>query len=250
MKLCGYEKKRYARHISLPQIGMRGQIRLKNSSVAVIGAGGLGSSALLYLAAAGIGRIKVIDSEKVDVSNFQRQVIYSEWMRGRPKAGYVVERIGELNRRVRTESFFGKLDKDNADALLRGYDVILDCLDNFTGRDIVNSFCVKTGTPLVHGSVYRFEGHLSVFCMKGGPCYRCLYPYLPKSDVPAGAGIMGALPGVIGSMQALETVKILTGSGKVFSGRVLTYDSLEGSFDIFDLKNRSDCGVCGRRSGK
>ena len=244
------EMARYARHLILPEIGMDGQRRLKAGRVLVIGAGGLGSPAALYLAAAGVGTLGLMDFDAVDFSNLQRQILHGTPDVGRPKLESARDRLTALNPEVRLRLHDGLLTSANALEIFRDYDVILDGTDNFQTRYLVNDACVLTGKPLVYGAIFRFEGQVSVFAAPGGPCYRCLYPEPPPPGlVPscAEAGVFGVLPGLIGTLQATEAIKLLTGAGETLVGRLIVYDALHLKFQELKLKKDADCPVCGTR---
>lgn len=219
----------YQRHVSLPEIGLEGQEKLKQGSVLVIGSGGLGCPALQYLAAAGVGRIGIVDSDVVEASNLQRQTLFGYEDLGRPKAEAAVERLKGLNPHIEIVPRVERFGVGNALSLLEGYEVVLDGSDNFPTRYLVNDACVMTGKPLAFGSIFKFEGQVSVFNFADGPTYRCLFPECPNPrDVPncAEIGVFGVLPGIIGSMQAVEVIKILTGVGEPLSGKLLVFDAL------------------------
>jgi molybdopterin/thiamine biosynthesis adenylyltransferase/rhodanese-related sulfurtransferase len=242
------ERRRYARHLTLPEVGEAGQIALKKSAVLIVGAGGLGSPAALYLAAAGVGRIGLVDFDNVDASNLHRQILYGTMSVGRPKLDAARARLFDLNPEITIETHAEKLTSANALEILRKYDIIVDGTDNFPTRYLVNDACVLLGRPNVYGSIYRFDGQASVFDAKRGPCYRCLYPDPPPPHlVPscAEAGVLGVLPGVIGSIQATEAIKIITGSGEPLIGRLLLFDALQMSFRTLRLRKDPGCKVCG-----
>jgi adenylyltransferase/sulfurtransferase len=237
------ERARYARHLILPEVGEEGQEKLKRGSVLIVGAGGLGSPIGLYLAAAGVGRIGLVDFDDVDATNLHRQVMYGTSDVGRPKIEAAQERLHDLNPDIAIETHGAALTSDNALAILGGYDVIVDGTDNFATRYLVNDACVLLGKPNVYGSIFRFEGQASVFAAADGPCYRCLYPEPPPPHlVPSCAegGVLGVLPGVIGTIQATETIKILTGIGETLVGRLLLFDALQMSFRTLRLKQQHD----------
>ena len=250
MTLTPSERARYARHLILPNIGEEGQLRLKRSSVLVVGAGGLGSPVLLYLAAAGVGRIGIVDFDSVDASNLHRQVLYGTASVGRPKLDAAQERLRDLNPDIEIVTHAARLTSDNALEILRGYDVVADGTDNFATRYLVNDACVLLGKPNVYASIFRWEGQVSVFDAKRGPCYRCIYPDPPPPHlVPSCAegGVLGVLPGVIGSLQATEAIKLVTGAGEPLIGRLLLFDALATSFRRMTLRKNPDCKVCGDR---
>ncbi len=244
------EVKRYSRHLIMPEVGMEGQRKLKASSVLCIGAGGLGSPAALYLAAAGVGRLGIVDFDVVDFSNLQRQVLHGTPDVGRTKLESARARLTALNPEIRIETYETPLTSKNALELFAGYDVVLDGTDNFPTRYLVNDACVLLGKPNAYGSIFRFEGQASVFAAKDGPCYRCLYPEPPPPGlVPSCAegGVLGVLPGVIGTIQATETIKLLVGIGEPLVGRLLVYDALRMKFRELKLRKDPDCPVCGTR---
>ena len=242
------ELDRYARHMILPEVGPEGQARLKAASVLVVGAGGLGSPLLMYLAAAGVGRIGIVEDDVVDLSNLQRQVLYTTPDVGRPKAEVAAERLARLNPHVTVEVHPQRLTSENALALFADYDLVVDASDNFPTRYLVSDAAVFADKPLVYGAIHRFEGQVAVFHHQGGPCYRCLFPKPPKpGSVPscAQAGVFGVLPGVIGSLMATEVLKLLLGIGRPLSGRLLLYDGLEAEFRELKAERDPNCPVCG-----
>jgi molybdopterin/thiamine biosynthesis adenylyltransferase/rhodanese-related sulfurtransferase len=239
---------RYRRHLSLPEVGAEGQLRLLKSRVLVIGAGGLGCPVTQYLAAAGVGRLGIVDFDRVDASNLQRQILYQTADIGKLKAEVARERVQAMNPDVAVDVHAVALSSDNALGLFADYDVIIDGTDNFPTRYLSNDACVLLGKPNVHGSVYRFDGQATVFDAQRGPCYRCLYPQPPPpGSVPSCAegGVLGVLPGLIALIQATETVKIVTGAGEPLYGRLLQYEALRMSFSEFRLKKDPQCPVCG-----
>jgi len=242
------ELRRYQRHLILPQLGLEGQRKLKEASALIVGLGGLGSPIALYLAAAGVGRIGLLDHDAVDATNLQRQIAHGERDLGRPKVESAAARLRELNSLIAVETHHTALTSANALDILRGYDVILDGTDNFPTRYLLNDACVLLGKPLVYGSIYRFEGQVSVFGAAGGPCYRCLQPVPPPPHlVPscAEAGVLGVLPGTIGTLQATEAIKLILGIGEPLIGRLLLYDALDMTFETITLPRRADCPACG-----
>jgi adenylyltransferase/sulfurtransferase len=246
--LTAPELARYRRHLVLPEIGAAGQERLKAARVLVIGAGGLGSPVSLYLAAAGVGRLGLVDFDVVDESNLQRQVLYGQSDVGRSKLSAAAARLADVNPLVELVLHEERLTAANAPAILGDYDVVVDGSDNFPTRYLVNDACVLSGKPCVHGSIYRFEGQVAVFWGGRGPCYRCLFPQPPEPGlVPscAEAGVLGVLPGVIGSLQASEAIKLVLGVGRPLVGRLLAFDALETEFRELALARRADCPVCG-----
>jgi molybdopterin/thiamine biosynthesis adenylyltransferase/rhodanese-related sulfurtransferase len=243
------EIRRYSRHLIIPSVGMAGQRRLKNARVLVVGAGGLGSPALMYLAAAGVGTLGVVDFDVVDESNLQRQVIHGTNDVGRPKADSARDSIAEINPLVRVVLHRERLDSDNALEIFAGYDLILDGTDNFATRYLVNDACVLLAKPYVWGSIYRFDGQAAVFWAEHGPCYRCLYPEPPPPGmVPSCAegGVLGVLCGSIGSVQVTEAIKLLTGIGDPLVGRLMIYDALEMSYRTVVVRKDPECALCGK----
>jgi len=239
---------RYSRHLIMPEVALEGQKKLKAAKVLCIGAGGLGSPLALYLAAAGVGRLGIVDFDVVDFTNLQRQIIHSTSNVGRPKLDSARERIGEINPYVEVVPHETALSSENAMELLADYDVIVDGTDNFPTRYLVNDACVLLGKPNVYGSIFRFEGQATVFYAKEGPCYRCLYPEPPPPGlVPSCAegGVLGVLPGVIGVIQAIETVKLILGKGESMIGRLLLFDALKMKFRELKLRKNPDCPICG-----
>ncbi len=242
------EVKRYSRHLIMPEVGMDGQRRLKQASVLCIGAGGLGSPAALYLAAAGVGRVGLVDFDVVDFSNLQRQVLHGTPDVGRSKLASARDRLAALNPGVHVETHETPLTSKNALELFEPYDVILDGTDNFPTRYLVNDACVLLGKPNAYGSIFRFEGQASVFATKEGPCYRCLYPEPPPPGlVPSCAegGVLGVLPGIIGTIQATEAIKLVLGLGDSLVGRFLLYDALRMRFRELKIRKDPACPVCG-----
>ena len=242
------EIKRYSRHLIMPEVGLDGQRRLKAGSVLCIGAGGLGSPAAMYLAAAGVGRIGIVDFDVVDFSNLQRQLLHGTPDVGRSKLQSAKDRLHALNPHVQIDTYETALSSENALKLFEPYDVILDGTDNFPTRYLVNDACVLTGKPNAYGSIFRFEGQASVFGVKEGPCYRCLYPEPPPPGlVPSCAegGVLGVLPGIIGVIQATESIKLILGVGEPLIGRFLIYDALKMRFRELKLRKDLECPVCG-----
>ena len=243
------EVKRYSRHLIIPEVGMTGQKRLKNAKVLCVGAGGLGSPALLYLAAAGVGTLGVIDFDVVDESNLQRQIIHGQSDIGRLKAESARDSVAEINPYVHVEVHTDALTTDNVMEIFSGYDLIVDGTDNFATRYMVNDACVLLGKPYVWGSIFRFDGQASVFWAEYGPCYRCLYPDPPPPGmVPSCAegGVLGVLCGSIGSIQVTEAIKLLTGIGESLAGRLMIYDALEMSYRTVRVRKDPECAICGK----
>ncbi len=247
-KLSKDEVLRYSRHLIMPEVGMDGQLKLKQAKVLLIGAGGLGAPLGLYLAAAGVGRIGLVDFDVVDFTNLQRQVTFGSSDVGRPKLEAAKERLSNLNPEIQIDTYETKLTSENALEILRPYDIIVDGTDNFPTRYLVNDACILLGKPNVYGSIFRFEGQASVFGVPGGPCYRCLFAEPPPPGlVPSCAegGVLGVLPGIIGSIQALETIKLILGSGDSLAGRLLLFDALAMRFRELKLRRNPECPVCG-----
>ncbi len=247
-KLTNEEVARYSRHLILPEVGMDGQLKLKQAKVVMIGAGGLGAPLGLYLAAAGVGRIGIVDFDVVDASNLQRQVIHGTSDLGRKKLDSAADRMRDINPNVKIDRFDTGLSSENALEILKDYDVVVDGTDNFPTRYLVNDACVLLKKPNVYGSIFRFEGQATVFAYEDGPCYRCLYPEPPPPGlVPSCAegGVLGILPGLIGVIQATETVKIILGKGETLKNRLLLYDALNMRFRELKLKRDRNCPVCG-----
>ena len=239
---------RYSRHLILPDVGVEGQRKLKAARVLLVGAGGLGSPAALYLAAAGVGTLGLVDFDVVDKTNLQRQIIHGTSTVGRPKLDSAKERIQDLNPNVQVEPFETRLTSENALDIIREFDIVADGTDNFPTRYLVNDACVLLGKPNVYGSIFRFEGQASVFYAKEGPCYRCLYAEPPPPGlVPSCAegGVLGVLPGIIGSIQAMETIKLVLGVGEPLIGRLVLFDALKLQFRELKLEKDPDCPVCG-----
>jgi adenylyltransferase/sulfurtransferase len=243
------EVRRYSRHLIIPDVGMTGQKRLKNARVLCVGAGGLGSPALLYLAAAGVGTLGIVDFDVVDESNLQRQVIHGQSDIGRSKAESARDSIVEINPYVNVNVHQERLDSDNAMQIFADYDLIVDGTDNFATRYLVNDACVLLGKPYVWGSIYRFDGQASVFWAEYGPCYRCLYPEPPPPGmVPSCAegGVLGVLCASIGSIQVNEAIKLITGIGEPLAGRLMIYDALEMTYRSVKVRKDPECPVCGK----
>ena len=246
--LSNDEVQRYSRHLIIPEVGVEGQQRLKAARVVCVGAGGLGSPASLYLAAAGVGTLGLVDFDVVDFSNLQRQILYSSSDVGRRKVEAAASRLTSLNPEVRVVTHEAPLSSANALDILRDYDVVVDGADNFPTRYLVNDACVLLGKPNAYGSIFRFDGQASVFATKGGPCYRCLYPEPPPPGlVPSCAegGVLGVLPGFIGTIQATEAIKLILGIGNTLAGRLLLLDALSMEFRTMKLRRDPACPVCG-----
>jgi sulfur-carrier protein adenylyltransferase/sulfurtransferase len=246
--LSNEEVLRYSRHLIMPEVGIDGQLKLKQAKVLCIGTGGLGAPLGLYLAAAGVGRLGLVDFDKVDLTNLQRQILFSNDSVGRPKIEAAAERLHGLNPDIQIDRHETRLTSENALDLFREYDVIVDGTDNFPTRYLVNDACILLGKPNVYGSIFRFEGQVSVFGYEGGPCYRCLYPEPPPPGlVPSCAegGVLGVLPGIVGALQAAEAIKLILGKGEPLVGRLLLFDALAMRFRELKLRKNPDCPVCG-----
>ncbi len=249
-QLSKQEILRYSRHLIMPEVGMEGQLKLKQAKVLLIGAGGLGAPLGLYLAAAGVGRLGLVDFDVVDFTNLQRQVTFSTSDVGRPKLAAAKERLAGLNPEIQIDTFETRLTSENALEILREFDIIVDGTDNFPTRYLVNDACVLLGKPNVYGSIFRFEGQATIFGYPGGPCYRCLYPEPPPPGlVPSCAegGVLGVLPGIVGAVQAMETIKLILGRGDLLVGRLLVFDALAMRFRELKLRKNPDCPACGER---
>jgi sulfur-carrier protein adenylyltransferase/sulfurtransferase len=239
---------RYSRHLIMPEVGMEGQLKLKQAKVLCIGAGGLGSPVALYLAAAGVGTLGIVDFDVVDFTNLQRQIIHSTGDVGRKKLDSAAESIAAINPNIDVRKFETHLTSANAMEVLRDFDIVVDGSDNFATRYLVNDACVLLGKPNVYGSIFRFEGQASVFATKDGPCYRCLYPEPPPPGVVpscAEGGVLGILPGLVGIIQATEAIKLILGAGDSLVGRLLLVDALAMRFRELKLRKSADCPVCG-----
>ena len=238
----------YSRHLSLREVGPGGQARLRRASVLLVGLGGLGSPLAMYLAAAGVGRIGIVEFDRVDASNLHRQVLFGSSQVGRAKLAAGAARLRDLNPYIRIEEHACALRRDNARQIVAGYDIVADGADNFATRYLVNDACVLEGKPLVSASILAFEGQLAVYNHDDGPCYRCLFPVPPPPGVVpscAEGGVLGILPGVMGTLQATEVIKLVLGLGEVASGRLLHYDALAIAFTSFHVSRDSECAVCG-----
>jgi adenylyltransferase/sulfurtransferase len=247
-ELTPKEIERYSRHLVIPEVGIEGQQKLKLAKVLMIGAGGLGSPVGMYLAAAGVGKLGIVDFDKVSFSNLQRQIIFSTEDIGKSKASLAAERLSSINPNVEIKIYDTKLTKDNALEIIKDYDIVADGSDNFATKYLVNDACVLLGKPFVSASILRFEGQVSFFNPKTGPCYRCLYPEPPaKGDVPTceEGGVLGVLPGIIGSIQANEVIKYIIGKGSLLMGRLLMLDALNMRFREIKFEKNPDCPACG-----
>ncbi|MXV64486.1 molybdopterin-synthase adenylyltransferase MoeB [Natronorubrum sp. JWXQ-INN-674] len=258
LRLDATQLDRYSRHVIMDEIGPEGQQRLLEASVLVVGAGGLGSPAIQYLAAAGVGRLGIVDDDVVERSNLQRQIVHGDDDVGRPKVESAADYVAALNPDIDVDAHEIRIDADNVADLVAEYDVVLDASDNFATRYLLNDHCVLTGTPLSHGAIYRFEGQVTTFTNERGgesdgsadspPCYRCIFPEAPEpGTVPdcATTGVLGVLPGTVGCIQATEVVKYVLGKGESLEGRLLMYDAMDMSFETVDVLSNPACPVCG-----
>lgn len=239
---------RYSRHLLIPEVGLEGQRKLKSAAVLVVGAGGLGSPVALYLAAAGIGRIGLVDYDAVETSNLQRQVIHATSRLGQSKAESARERMLDLNPHIQVDTYLDWFTAESAEEIASGYDILVDCTDNFPTRYLVNDLCALTGRPDVFGSIFRFEGQASVFDASRGPCYRCLFPEPPPPGLAptcADGGVFGVLPGTIGTIQAAEVIKLVLEIGEPLIGKLLLYDALDMTFQKIKLRKNPRCRLCG-----
>ena len=249
------ERERYGRHLSMPEVGEEGQIRIAEAKILLLGAGGLGSPAALYLAAAGVGTLGIVDDDVVDRSNLQRQILHRDGRVGQAKVDSAEATLLDLNPSIDVRTYAKRVTADNVEEIFRGYDVVIDGSDNFPTRYLVNDACVKLGIPNVHGSIFRFEGQVSVFAPtrltadgRPGPCYRCAYPSPPPAELApscAEAGVLGVLPGVVGTLEAVETLKLVLDIGEPLVGRLLAFDALEMRFDSYELTRQETCTACG-----
>lgn len=247
-RLTDRERERYARHLALPSVGERGQERLKAARVLVVGLGGLGSPVTLYLAAAGVGTLGLVDSDVVTFSNLQRQVIHDSSTLGRPKVESARARLIDLNDDVTVETYEERFTAEAGRRIAAGYDLVVDGTDNFETRYAINEVCLERRIPYVYGAIFRLEGQLSLLCAKGGPCYRCLYPEPPSSALTGEeAGILGAVPGTIGALQATEAIKWIVGIEPHLVGRLLLFDARETRFEEVAIDANPDCPSCGGR---
>jgi adenylyltransferase/sulfurtransferase len=251
MNLSHEEILRYSRHLLIPEVGLDGQRKLKDASILIVGTGGLGSPVSLYLAAAGIGHIGLVDYDVVDETNLQRQIVHGTSKIGKLKVESAKERLLDLNPRIQVDAINEPFTSSNARKIFAGYDMLIDGTDNFPTRYLTNDLCVFEGKPLVYGSIFRFDGQASVFYAKEGPCYRCLFPEPPPPGlVPtcAEGGVLGILPGTIGTIQATEALKLALGIGESLIGKLLLYNALDMSFDFVKLKKNPKCKICGEHS--
>ena len=247
-ELTEAQRDRYSRHILLPEVGEKGQARLLASKVLLLGAGGLGCPAAAYLAAAGVGTIGIVDADVVDASNLQRQILHATSRLGMPKVDSMETAIRDLNPDVKVVKFQERVNSENVDRIFKGWDVIVDGCDNFPTRYLVNDASLFHKVPVVHGSIFRFDGQVTTFLPFEGPCYRCLYPEPPPAHLApscAEAGVLGILPGIVGTLQATEAIKLLLGKGNLLVGRLLQYDSMNMTFRTFKLRRNRECPTCG-----
>ena len=248
-RLTAEQRERYSRHLLVPEIGLEGQLKLLDAKVLLLGAGGLGSPTALYLAAAGVGTLGIVDDDVVDLSNLQRQVAHSEARIGVPKVDSAEQAIHEINSDIDVVKYQTRLDASNIMEIVEGYDVIVDGVDNFPTRYLLNDATVRLKIPVVSASILGFDGQLSVFAPYEGPCYRCLYPTPPPAELAPSCGangVLGALPGIMGVLQAIEVVKLVTGSGEPLIGRLLLYEALSTSFTDLKVRRDPDCPICSR----
>jgi len=241
------EKKRYARHLKIPEIGENGQERLKESSVLIVGIGGLGSASACYLAAAGVGSLGIIDGDKIDLSNLQRQILYSSSEVDSLKIPIAFQKLHLLNPNIEITPFREKFTKENAERITKEFSYVVDGSDNFETRYLINDICVRTGKIYIYGAVYQFFGQISVFDAVKGPCFQCLFPQFPPAEViqaNTGVGVVSPIPGVIGTLQALEVIKMIVGAGNALIGRLLLINSLNMNFKEIIIKKNSRCPIC------
>jgi len=251
--LTAEQRERYSRHLLVPEIGLEGQLKLLDAKVLLLGAGGLGSPSALYLAAAGVGTLGIVDNDEVDLSNLQRQIIHTQDRVGVPKVDSAEQAIGEINPDVQVVKYPVRLGAENIMEIIEGYDVIVDGLDNFPTRYLLNDASVRLQIPVVSASILGFDGQISVFAPYEGPCYRCLYPTPPPAELAPSCGangVLGALPGVMGVLQAIEVVKLVTGAGDPLIGHLLLYEALGTTFTDLKVRRDPDCPVCSREPGE
>ncbi|MDP9133695.1 MAG: molybdopterin-synthase adenylyltransferase MoeB, partial [Actinomycetota bacterium] len=248
-RLTAEQRERYSRHLLVPEIGLEGQLKLLDAKVLLLGAGGLGAPAAFYLAAAGVGTLGIVDDDVVDLSNLQRQIVHTVDRVGMPKVDSAEQAIHELNPGVDVVKYKTRLDSSNIMEIIEGYDVIVDGVDNFPTRYLLNDASVRLKIPVVSASILGFDGQLSVFAPYDGPCYRCLYPTPPPAELAPSCGangVLGALPGIMGVLQAIEVVKLITGSGEPMIGRLLLYEALGTSFTDLKVRRDPECPICSR----
>ena len=241
------ERERYLRHLRIPAFGEKGQLKLKSGSALVVGAGGLGSAVLLYLAAAGVGKLGIVDSDVVELSNLQRQILHNTENLGMQKTESAFNRLHALNPHVELKLYPQRFEKQNAEQIMQEFSIVMDGTDNFETRFLINDVCVKLRKTYIYGAINQFHGQVSVFDASKGACFRCLYPYMPSDEVVAankGVGVVGAVTGIIGSIEALECIKILTGIGNPLNGRMILLDGEQMEFREIQIRKRADCPVC------
>ena len=251
IELSEIQRNRYSRHLMLSEIGETGQKKILEAKVLVVGLGGLGSPISYYLAAAGVGTLGLVDSDFVDISNLQRQILHSTNTIGLPKTVSANDTIAKLNPDVKVITYQERLTSDNAMDIICDYDIVVDGCDNLPTRYVVNDACMTSGKPYVHGSIFQFEGRATVFLPDRGPCYRCLYPELPPAELlpgPKDIGLLGVLPGVIGTIEATETVKLILGIGEILNKRLLLYDALNMEFQEIEVQIDPECAICKKKS--
>ncbi len=249
-KLSSQERERYQRHLRIPDFGEEGQLKLKDGAVLVVGAGGLGSAVLLYLAAVGVGKLGIVDSDRVELSNLQRQILYDTDDIGMQKTERAFQRLHTLNPNIRFKLYSDRFTEKNAAQIMRDYSIVMDGTDNFETRFLINDLCVRLGKVYIYGAINQFHGQVAVFDAKKGPCFRCLYPGMPSEEVIAaskGVGVIGAVPGIIGSIEALECIKILTGIGNPLYGRMILLDGEQMEFHEVQIRKRNNCAICGKQ---
>ncbi len=247
IKLSQTQTERYSRHLMLSEIGEAGQIKLLEAKVLLVGLGGLGSAIGYYLTATGVGNIGLVDSDVVEISNLQRQILHSTATINMPKVISAEKTLSALNPDVKLTTYQEKLTSENAVDIIQGYDIVVDGCDNLPARYVLNDFCYKLKKPYVHGSIFQFEGRATVFLPDKGPCYRCLYPEMPPQDLlpgPMDIGLLGVLPGVIGVIEATETIKLILGLGRILNERLLVYDALNMEFQELNIRKDPNCQVC------
>lgn len=245
--LSNEEEQRYLRHLNLTEIGKKGQLKLKKAKIIVVGTGGLGSPVLFYLAAAGIGKLGLVDSDKVELSNLQRQILHRTADLGKAKVLSAYEKLTSLNPNVNVVVYEERLNKENAADIIKEYDIVVDAADNFPTRYILNEACVKNNKPFVHGGVSGFLGQVMTILPGQGPCFKCVFKEPPSPDlVPAAPGVLGAVPGTIGTIQATEVIKLVLGKGQVLAGKILLYDALEPCFREIEVTRNPSCELCGK----